>query len=85
MAVQIRPRGHVCPPSGCQHQQPPTGGKCAFFSPGRPGSICGRDSVAVYVNPDAPVRSTYRCARHDRDVAVAAARDLGFERLEVRA
>lgn len=62
---------------------PPTGGRCAFYSSGRPGDICGRQPVAVYVNPRAKVRRTYRCSFHDRDVAVAEAARLGFVRQAV--
>ena len=84
MAVEVRPRGHVRAPSGCRHQQPATGGRCAFPSGRRPDGLCGREAVAVYVNPAAAVRSTYRCAVHDRDVAVEAAAAQGFTRIAVR-
>lgn len=72
------------PPCGVErhdHPVPPTGGRCAF--PVAPDRLCGRPAAAVYVNERAWPRNTYRCARHDRDVVVAAAADLGFRRMAV--
>lgn len=82
MAVHTERRA-VCPPTAHRHPVPATGGRCAFHSPGRPGDICGRDPVALYVNPAAKVRNTYRCAFHDRDVARDEAARQGFVRMEV--
>lgn len=65
------------------HPLPATGARCAYHSPGRPGDICGRAPVAVYVNPRAKVRSTYRCATHDQGVNRAAAAEQGYLRQEV--
>lgn len=73
---------HRCEP-GCRHTPPPTGGKCAFPSGRRSDGLCGRDPVAVYVNPRARPRCTYRCAWHDSDVIVEEAARLGFRRLPV--
>ena len=66
-----------------RHEQPPRGGRCAFHSPGRPGSICGRTPAAVYVNPDAAVLRTYRCVFHDGRVAQVEAAREGFVRMAV--
>lgn len=79
--IERRPR---CHPGIHTHEQPPTGGRCAFPSGRRADGLCGREAVAVYVNPAAPVRNTYRCRTHDRDVAVAAAERAGFVRQAVR-
>ena len=74
-------------PSGLHTHAPlperPTGGRCAFYSEGRPGKICGRTPVAVYVNADAKVRNTFRCRAHDREVNRAEAERQGFRRLPV--
>lgn len=84
MAAHVRPGPRTpCSPGPHQHDVPPTGGRCAYYSPGRPGDICGRQPVAVYVNPAAKVRSTYRCASHDREVNRAEAARQGFARQAV--
>ena len=81
MAAQVTPGSHApCAPGAHRHDVPPQGGKCAFYSPGRPGDICGRTSVAVYVNPRAKVRHTFRCALHDSMVAQAEAAAQGYRR-----
>lgn len=82
MAASITPGSHApCPPEGHRHEQPPQGGRCAFFSPGRPDNICGRRPVAVYVNPQAKVLNTYRCRDHDGAIVVAEAERQGFRRV----
>ena len=74
-------------PSGLHVHAPapakPEGGRCAYWEPNRPGQICGRQPVAVYVNADAKVRNSYRCAVHDREVCRAEAKRQGFRRLPV--
>jgi hypothetical protein len=84
MAAHADPRP-VCPPTGCRHEQPATGGRCAFYEPNRPGNICGREAVAVYVNDAVQPPMAYRCAIHDRDVAQAEAARRGFRRIETKA
>jgi hypothetical protein len=84
MAIHPEPRP-VCPPTGCRHEQAPTGGRCAFYEPNRPGNICGHEPVAVYVNDAVWPPMSYRCATHDRDVAQAEAARQGFHRMELRA
>ena len=74
MSIACHPGYHV-------HDTAPQGGRCAFYSPGRPGGICGRAPVAVYINERAPVRLTYRCRNHDLTVAAEAAAELGFRRV----
>lgn len=73
----------ICPPGQHRHAQPLTGGRCAFPAEKRPGGICGRAPVAVYVNPDATPRNTFRCRSHDRDVVVAEAARMGWTRQAV--
>jgi hypothetical protein len=84
MAAHVTPGSHApCGPERHTHPVPPTGGRCAFWSPGRPGDICGRPPVAVYVNPRAAVLRTYRCRLHDRDVNRAEAERQGYTRQAV--
>lgn len=76
----------ACPPGLHVHAPAPAkpeGGRCAYWEPNRPGQICGRTPVAVYVNADAKVRNSYRCAVHDREVCRAEAKRQGFRRLPV--
>lgn len=76
----------ACPPGLHVHEplpDRPVGGRCAYYSPGRPGDICGRTPAAVYISPTAKVRSTYRCSVHDREVNRAEAERQGFRRLPV--
>ena len=78
----------ACPPGLHVHAPAPArpvGGRCAYYSPGRPGDICGRHPVAVYISPTAKVRSTYRCRAHDREVNRAEAERQGFRRMPVEA
>lgn len=71
--------GIACHPGYHTHTSPsPTG--CAFPDARKPSGLCGRDPVAVYVNPYAKVLNTYRCDRHDRSVVVEAAAEMGFVR-----
>lgn len=73
-----------CPPR--QHRHDPvkrTG--CAFPDGRRASGLCGREPVAVYVNPYARVLNTYRCADHDSAVIVEAAAELGFRRVAIKA
>lgn len=82
MAARITPGTHApCTSRAHRHDVPPTGGRCAFYSPGRPGNICGRTPVAVYVNPNAKVTNTYHCVVHDRDIVVVEAARQGFRRV----
>lgn len=83
MAARVRDDSTPCPSTPHRHDPVPQGGRCAFHAPERPGGICGRTPVAVYVNPSAKVHSTYRCRRHDLRVAVAAAAELGFVRYAI--
>lgn len=81
MAARITPGSHApCAPGPHRHEPVKRGGACAYWSPGRPGDICGREAVAVYINPDAPVRNTYRCSVHDREVSRRAAAEAGYRR-----
>jgi hypothetical protein len=81
MAAQIRPGSHApCSNGQHRHDVPPRGGRCAFYSPGRPGDICGRTPVASYTNPRAKVYRTWRCAHHDSMVAQAEAAAQGYRR-----
>lgn len=76
---------HRCA-TGCRHApmpEKPVGGRCAFPNGRRSGGLCGRESVAVYINPKARPRCTYRCADHDSDVIVEEAAKLGFRRFPV--
>ena len=85
MAVNFDRPTHRCG-QGCRHDPMPlpmTGGRCAYYSPGRPGQICGRESVAVYINERAKVRCTYRCEVHDRSIAQAEAAAEGYTRQPV--
>lgn len=77
--IEGRPR---CHPGIHTHEQPPTGGRCGYWSPGRPGNICGRPSVAAYIRQ--PQGIAWRCATHDKEVAQAEAARLGFVRQAVR-
>lgn len=73
----------ACAPGLHRHEPTkgrPTGGVCAFWSPGRPGDICGRTPVASYTNPRAKVYRTWRCAHHDSMVAQAEAAAQGYRR-----
>lgn len=85
-ALSARQAGVVgvsCPPHAHRHDTVPTGGRCAFPDERRPSGLCGRDPVALYVNPFAAVLNTYRCDRHDKAVVVEAAAEMGFQRIEV--
>ena len=73
----------ACSPTFHRHEPPPSGGRCAYYSPGRPGDICGRTPTAVYISPTAKVHSTYRCRTHDREVNRMEAERQGFRRLPV--
>lgn len=85
MAARITPGSHApCTSRAHRHDVPPIGGRCAFYSPGRPGGICGREPVAVYVNPNAKVLNTYRCRDHDSAIVVAEAARQGFRRVALR-
>ena len=81
MAARAGHESGPCPSTQHRHDQPQTGGRCAFYSPGRPGDICGRAPVALYVNPFAKVLNTYRCATHDRPIVHEAAAAQGFRRV----
>ena len=64
-----------------QNPPPPAAG-CAFPDGRRADGLCGREPVAVYVNPFTRALNTLRCERHDRDGRVhAAAADRGFRRI----
>lgn len=69
-----------CPPTVHRHAPAKRGAGCAFYSPGRPGDICGRTPVASYTNPRAKVYRTWRCAHHDSMVAQAEAAAQGYRR-----
>ena len=60
--------------------RPPIDG-CAFPDARRATSLCGREPVAVYLSPDSPALSTYRCDRHDLTVAAEAAAEMVFRRV----
>lgn len=84
MTMAARPAAAPrCPSTFHVHAPAPAGGRCAYFEPNRPGQICGRQPVAVYVNADAKVRNTFRCRAHDREVNRAEAARQGFRRLPV--
>jgi len=84
MAAQVTPGTHApCPPSQHRHEPVKRGGRCAYWSPGRPDNICGRTSVAVYVNDAVTPPMTYRCESHDQEVNRAEAARLGFVRQAV--
>lgn len=73
----------MCPSTLHRHDQPAVGGRCAFPDARKPSGLCGRDPVALYVNPFASVLNTYRCDRHDRDVVHEAAEAQGFRRVSL--
>jgi hypothetical protein len=84
MAAHVTPGSHApCSHERHTHPVPPVGERCAFFTEGRPGDICGRPPVAVYTNPRAAVLRTYRCRVHDRDVNRAEAERQGYTRQAV--
>lgn len=86
MAFNVGRDTAPCQPNCADHGPMPVrpeGGRCAYFSPGRPGQICGRESVAVYVSDTAAIRCTYRCSVHDREVNRAEAERQGFRRMPV--
>ena len=87
MAVNFDRPTHRCG-QGCRHDPlpaPRTGGRCAFPDKRHTSGLCDEAAVALYVNPRATVRNTYRCARHDRDVVVEAAARDGFRRVALGA
>ena len=84
MAARVAPAAHVCPSTPHRHDPTPSGGRCAFPDSRRSDGLCGREPVAVYVNPKAKVRNTYRCQAHDQDVVVEAAARDGFRRIALR-
>jgi hypothetical protein len=73
--------GIACAPGYHRHDPQPVGGRCAFPDARKPSGLCGRDPVALYVNPFAKVLNTYRCALHDRPIVHEAAAAQGFRRV----
>lgn len=70
-----------CPPTFHRHTPTPQGGRCAFPDARKPSGLCGRDPVAVYVNPFAKVLNQPRCDRHDNPTVHEAAEAQGFRRV----
>lgn len=79
MAAPIRPGPRTpCVTTTHTHHVPPTGGRCARWSPGRPGQMCGRPGTVLYVNAAATPRHQWRCARHDGEIVVVEAARMGW-------
>lgn len=60
---------------------PPQSTGCQFPDLRRPGGLCGRDPVAFYTNPFSRALNTRRCAKHDKDVVVRRAAEMGYHRV----
>jgi len=90
VTMAIHPEARpVCPPTGCHHdalpdpEPPRTGGRCAFPDARHADGLCGAEPVAVYINDAVWPPLTYRCDRHDKDVARERAERMGFTRQAV--